>query len=74
MNYVKMLLFLFFVVGIISFLIDFINCIKEDVSFVNKVVVNKICKMVRNKQVFGNYKFFLCNMYLMRLLGFFWYY
>lgn len=49
MNYVKMLLFLFFVVGIISFLIDFINCIKEDVSFVNKVVVNKICKMVRNK-------------------------
>lgn len=44
MNYVKMLLFLF-----ISFLIDFIICIKEDVSFVNKVVVNKICKIIRNK-------------------------
>lgn len=47
---------IFFVVGITSLSIDSTTCTKEDVSFVNKVAVNKTCKMIRNKQAFGNHK------------------
>lgn len=68
MNYVKMLPFPF-----TSLSIDSTTCTKEDVSFVNKVAVNKTCKMVRNKQVFGNHKPPLCNMHPTRLLGSRWY-
>lgn len=73
MNYVKTLPFPFFVVGRTSLSIDSTTCTKEDVSFVNKVAVNKTCKMVRNKQAFGNHKPPLCNMHPMRLLGSRWY-
>lgn len=54
--------------GITSLSIDSTTCTKEDVSFVNKVAVNKTCKMIRNKQAFGNHKPPLCNMHPTRLL------
>lgn len=56
--------------GITSLSIDSTTCTKEDVSFVNKVAVNKTCKMVRNKQVFGNHKPPLCNIASDEVIGF----
>lgn len=73
MNYVKTLPFPFFCSGENQPLDRFYHLQKEDVSFVNKVAVNKTCKMVRNKQAFGNHKPPLCNMHPTRLLGSRWY-
>lgn len=73
MNYVKTLPFPFFCSGDYQPFDRFYHLHKEDVSFVNKVAVNKTCKMVRNKQAFGNHKPPLCNMHPTRLLGSRWY-